>query len=125
MKVRTLARLLEQANSWADGEDSVLNKTEIHIARSEDDYDYNNGEIGLDRRRKRPRCSFYDDRGPDMVVACIPEDRDGRHHDDSRIQHRDNLEDAPQAQKQDWRMRQPRDSTRTYRWAKEQLDGPC
>src|ERR1043165_5353376 len=42
MKVRTLARLLELANSWADGEDSVRNETEIHVARSEHDYDYNN-----------------------------------------------------------------------------------
>src|ERR1041385_8975571 len=38
MKVRTLARLLEQANSWADGEDFVRNETEIHIARSEHNY---------------------------------------------------------------------------------------
>src|SRR4051812_41821521 len=29
MKVRTLARLLEQANNWVDGEDFVRNKTEI------------------------------------------------------------------------------------------------
>src|SRR4051812_14701089 len=35
MKVRTLARLLEQANNMADGEDSVRNKSEIQIARSE------------------------------------------------------------------------------------------
>src|SRR3954468_15107927 len=51
MKVQTLARLLEQANSWADGEDSVRNETEIHIARSEHDYDYHTGDRGLDQRR--------------------------------------------------------------------------
>src|ERR1041385_29131 len=39
MKVRTLAWLLELANSWADGEDSVRNETETHTARSEYDYD--------------------------------------------------------------------------------------
>src|SRR4051812_25325689 len=125
MKVQTLAWLLELANSWADGEDSVRNETEIHAARSEHDYDYHNGDRGLDRRRKRPRCSFYDDRGPDMVAASFPDDRDGRHRDDSRTQRRDNPEDAPQAQKRDWRTRQPRDNTRTNRSAKEQLDGPC
>src|SRR4051812_8713549 len=125
MKVQTLARLLEQANSWADDEDSVCSETEIHITRSEHDYDYHNGERGLDRRRKRPRRSFYYDRGPDMVAAGFPDDRDGRHRDDGRTQRRDNLEDAPQAQKRDWRTRHPRDSTRTYRSAKEQLDGPC
>src|SRR3954465_2326494 len=37
MKVRTLSRLLELANNWADGEDSVRNKTEIHTARLEHD----------------------------------------------------------------------------------------
>ena len=60
MKVRTLARLLELANSWADGEDSVRNETETFAARSEHDYDYN-GDRGIDRRRKRSRRNFYDD----------------------------------------------------------------
>src|ERR1041385_9422037 len=101
MKVRTLARLLEQANSWADGGDAVRNETKIHTARSEHDYDYHNGERGLDRRRKRSRRSFYDDRGPDMVAAGFPDDSDGRHRDGSRTQRRDNPEDAPQAQKRD------------------------
>src|SRR4051812_25707435 len=119
MKVRTLAWLLEQANSWADGEDSVRNKTEIHIARSEHDYDYQNGERGLDRQRKQSRRSFYDDRGPDMVAARFPDDRDGKHRNDSRTQRRDNPEDTPQDQKRDWRTRQPRGNTRTYRSAKE------
>ena len=124
MKVRTLARLLELANSWADGEDSVRNETETHTARSEYDYDYN-GDRGADRRRKRPRRNFYDDRGPDMVAAGFPDDRNGRHHDDNRPQRRDNLEDEPQTQKREWRTRQPRDGTRAFRSAKEQLDGPC
>jgi len=84
MKVRTLARLLELANSWADGEDSVRNETEIHTARSEHDYDYHNRDRGADRRRKRPRRSFYDDRGPDLVAAGFPDDRNGRHRDDNR-----------------------------------------
>src|SRR4051812_11745200 len=125
MKVRTLARLLELANSWADGEDSVRNETEIHVARSEHDYDHNNGDRGFDRRRKRPRRNFYDDRGPDMVAAGFPDDQDGRHRDDSRTQRRDNAEDAPQDQKREWKARQPRDSTLQYRPAKEQLDRPC
>ena len=60
-----------------------------------------------------------------MVAAGFPDDRDGRHRDDSRTQRRDNPEDTPQAQKRDWRTRQPCDSTRTYRSAKEQLNGPC
>src|SRR3954470_15280697 len=56
MKIRTLTKLLELANSWADGEDSVRNKTETFAARSEHDYDYDyNGDRGADRRRKRPR----------------------------------------------------------------------
>src|SRR4051812_40460052 len=59
-----------------------------------------------------------------MVTACIPDDRDGRLCDDSRVQRRDNHEDAPQAQKRDWRSRQLRDDARAYRSAKEQLDGP-
>src|ERR1041384_1767002 len=92
MKVRTLARLLEQANSWADGEDSVRNETEIHIARPEHDYDYHTGDRAPDRRRKCPRRGFYDDRGPDMVAAGFPDDRDGRHRNDIRTQRRDNPE---------------------------------
>src|SRR3954470_9035572 len=45
MKVRTLAQLLELANSWADGKDSVRNKTETFVARSEHEYD-SNGDRG-------------------------------------------------------------------------------
>src|SRR4051812_6521652 len=125
MKVRTLARLLELANSWADGEDSVRNETEIHVARSEHDYDHNNGDRGFDRRRKRPRRNFYDNRGPDMVAAGFPDDKDGIHCDDSRVQRRDNPEEALHVQKRDWRSRHPRDDTRAYRSAKKHLDGPC
>ena len=40
MKVQTLARLLEQANNWADGEDSIQNESDIQSARPERDYDY-------------------------------------------------------------------------------------
>src|SRR3954471_21687086 len=109
MKVRTLTRLLEQANNWEDGEDSVRNKSEIQIARSERDYDYHTGDRGFDRRRKCPRRNFYDDRGPAMVVAGFPDDRYGRHRDDSRMQRRDNQEEAPQAQTRDCRSRQTRD----------------
>src|SRR4051812_44827868 len=89
MKVRTLAKLLELANSWADGDDSVRNETETFAARSEHDYDYN-GDIGADRRRKRPRRHFYDDRGPDMVAVGFPNDRNGRRRDDSRPPNREN-----------------------------------
>src|ERR1041385_1891642 len=60
-----------------------------------------------------------------MVAVSFPDDREGTHRDDRRIQHRDNQEEAPQIQKRDWRTRQPRDDTRAYRSAKEQLDGPC
>src|SRR3954470_7852529 len=59
MKVQTLARLLEQANNWADGEDSVWNESEIQIARTERDYDSHTGDRGFDRKRKRPRRKFY------------------------------------------------------------------
>src|SRR3954466_9233632 len=121
MKVRTLARLLELANSWADGEDSVRNEIETHTARSEYDYDYN-GDRGADRRRKRPRRNFYDDRGPDMVTAGFSDDRNGRHRDDNRPQRQDNPEDELQAQRREWRTRQPRDGTRAFCSAKEQLD---
>src|SRR4051812_37901946 len=40
------------------------------------------------------------------------------------MQRRDNQEEVPQAQKRDWRSRQPRDDARAYRSTKEQLDGP-
>src|ERR1041384_712850 len=124
MKVRTLARLLELANSWADGEDSIRNETETHTARSEHDYDYN-GDRGADRRRKRRRRNFYDDRGPDMVAADFPNDWNGRRRDNSRPPNRENLEDEPQSQKREWWPRQPCDGTRAFRSTKEQLDGPC
>ena len=75
MKVRTLARLLEQANNWADGEDSIRNELEIHTAHSERDYDYHTRDRRFDRRKKRPRRHFYDDRGPDMVAAGFPRRR--------------------------------------------------
>ena len=58
MKVRTLARLLKQANNCADGEDFVRNESEIQTARSERDYDYHTGDRGFDRRRKRLRHNF-------------------------------------------------------------------
>src|SRR4051812_24475375 len=96
MKVRTLAPLLEQANNWADGEDSIWNESDIQTVRSERDYDYHTSDRGFDRRRKRPRRNFNGDRGPDMVAAGFPDDREGRHRDDRRIQHRDNQEEAPQ-----------------------------
>src|SRR3954467_6525427 len=123
MKVRTLARLLELANSWADGEDYVRNETEIYTAQSEHDYDYN-GDRGADRRRKRPRRNFYDDRGPDMVAAGFPNNRNSRRHDDGRPPNRTNPEDEPQSQKREWWPRQPRDGTRAFHSEKEQLDGP-
>ena len=97
MKLRTLARLLEQANNWADGEDYVWNESEIQTARSKRDYDCHIGDRGFDRRRKRLRRNFYDDRGPDMVATGFPDDRDGRHRNDTRMQRRDNQEEAPQA----------------------------
>src|SRR3954467_12775435 len=92
MKVRTLAKLLELANRWADGEDSVRNETEAFATRSEQEYDYN-GDRGGDRRRKRPRRHFYDDRGPDMVAAGFPNDPNGRRRDDSRQPNRENQGD--------------------------------
>src|SRR3954468_24702519 len=94
MKVRTLPKLLELANSWADGENSVRNETETFAARPEHDYDYN-GDRVADRRRKRPRRNFYDDRGPDLVAAGFPNDQNGRRRDDSRPPNRENLEDEP------------------------------
>src|ERR1041385_2506043 len=60
-----------------------------------------------------------------MVAASFSDDRNGRHRDDNRPQRRDNPEDEPQAQRREWRIRQPRDGTRAFRSAKEQLDGPC
>src|SRR3954471_24954993 len=113
MKVRTLARLLELANSWEDGEDSVRNETETHTARSEYDYDYN-GDRGSNRRRKRPRRNFYDDRGPDMVATGFPNGRNGRRLDDSRPPNRANPEDEPQSQKREWCPRQSRDGARAF-----------
>src|SRR3954463_3304308 len=32
---------------------------------------------------------------------------------------------GPKLRKREWRTRQPRDNSRTYRSAKEQIDGPC
>ena len=59
-KPKTIEHLMEIANRWADGEDS------IHRAQSDEEDDY-------DRRRERRskrRSRVYDDRdGPDMVVA--------------------------------------------------------
>src|SRR3954466_8841997 len=72
MKVRTLAKLLELANSWADGEDPVHNETKAFGTQSEHEYDYNG-----DRWRKQPRRHFYDDRGPEMVAAGFPNDQNG------------------------------------------------
>src|SRR4051812_34672875 len=85
MKVRTLVRFLEQANNWADGEDSIRNESDIHSARPRHKYDYYTGDRGYARRRKHPRRNFYDDKGPDMVAAGLPDDRCGRHQDDNRM----------------------------------------
>src|ERR1041385_1631078 len=60
-----------------------------------------------------------------MVAVVFPDDGEGRHRDDRRMELRDNQEEAPQVQKRDWRTRQPRDDARAYHSAKEQLDGPC
>src|SRR4051812_48383126 len=125
MKVRTLARLPEQVNNWAGGEDSVRNELEIKIARSERDYDYHTGDRGFDRRRKRlggtstttedPTCSRPVSQMIDTVDIMMT----------SECSAGITKKKPPQAQKQDWRSRQPRDDARAYRSAKEQIDGPC
>ena len=60
-----------------------------------------------------------------MVAAGFPNDWNVRRHDDNRQPNRENPEDEPEPQKREWWPRQPRDGTRAFRSAKEQLDGPC
>src|SRR3954466_14917784 len=60
-----------------------------------------------------------------MVATGFPNDRNGRRRDDSRPPKGENMEDEHQSQKREWWPRQPRNGTRSFRSAKEQLDGPC
>src|SRR3954467_4849937 len=60
VKPKTLDHLMDVANRWADGEDSV------HRAHSEEEDDYGRRHESRSKRRSR----VYDDRdGPDMVAA--------------------------------------------------------
>src|SRR3954469_20470952 len=60
VKPKTLDHLMDIANRWADGEDSV------HRAQSEEEDDY----VRQRERRKKRRPRVYDDRdGPDKVAA--------------------------------------------------------
>ena len=95
LKVRTLAQLLEHANNWADGEDSIRNEADTPTTRGDRGHDYYSGDRGFDLLRKRLRQNFYDDRGPDMLAAGFPSDRYGRSHDDKRPPKREN-QDEPQ-----------------------------
>ena len=80
LKVKTLSQLLEHANNWADGEDSIRN--ELNISPDRDDREYepegsHGGGRNFNRRKKRPRRNYNDDRGLEMVVAGFPNDREG------------------------------------------------
>src|SRR3954466_6112093 len=60
VKPKTLDHLMDIANRWADGEDS------IHRAQSEEEDDYGRRRERCSKRRSR----IYDDRdGPDMIAA--------------------------------------------------------
>jgi hypothetical protein len=60
VKPKTLDHLMDIANKWADGEDSV------HRAHSDEEDDYGRRR----ERRSKRRSRVYDDRdGPDMVAA--------------------------------------------------------
>ena len=100
LKVRTLSQILEYANSWADGEDSIRNEVNVPSTRDDHDYDgYYADDRSFDRRNKRPKHNFYDDEGVEMVTAGFPDDRDGRRRDDNRPPRRDSHDDAPHNQK--------------------------
>ena len=124
LKVRTLTQLLEHTNNWADGEDSKHNEADTPTTRGDPDYDYYGGDRGFDRRRKRLRHNFYDDRGPDMVATGFPSDRDGRPRDNNRTPRRENQDEPQHNQKREWRPRLPRDDTCAPRSVQDQLDAP-
>src|SRR4051812_44444467 len=76
---RKTSRASQQLGRWRR---LVRKESEIQTARSE--RDYHTSERGFDRRIKCTRRNLYDDRGPDMVAAGFPDDREGRHRDDRR-----------------------------------------
>src|SRR4051812_37694682 len=75
VKPKTLDHLMDIANRWADGEDSV------HRAHSDEEDDYG---CRRERRSKR-RSRVYDDRDePDMVVTGYAEHRNENNRSSGR-----------------------------------------
>src|SRR3954462_11628488 len=110
VKPKTLDDLMDIANRWADGEDS------IHRAQSEEEDDY-----GRRRERRRKRISrVYDDRdGPDMVAAGYADRRNDANRNSGGY-HGGNFHDGGRPA-QSWQRRDRDNGPSSY----EKLSGPC
>jgi hypothetical protein len=108
---KTVAELMDIANKWADGDDTVYNKQ----ARSpEEDRNRNNNQ---NRRRFR---SFAEYDGPSQVSAGIRSNNDDNHRDDYRrgSGQRSENRNAPSSSWQNNRSR--------YNMSPEEImNGPC
>ena len=84
-KPKTITKLMEIANSWADGEDHVR-KPRPRSDDEDDDQQRHDSGHRRDRRKKR-KDRGYDD--TNIVVAGYSDRRDDR-YDDRRDDHQDN-----------------------------------
>src|SRR4051812_8154704 len=110
VKPKTLDHLMDIANRWADGEDSV------HRAHSDEEDDYG-------RRcecRSKQRSRVYDDRdGPDMVAAGYTDRRNESNR--SSVGYRGNYCYDGGCPTQTWQCRGHDDKPLAY----DKLSGPC
>ena len=74
VKPKTIAHLMDIANSWADGEDAVHNSRNRSRSPDEDDAE---GSRRRDRRRKRKDRGYDDADGTEFVGAGFAGKRDG------------------------------------------------
>src|SRR3954469_25287087 len=110
VKPNTLDHLMDIANRWADGEDS------IHRAQSEEEDDYGRRR---ERRIKR-RLRVYDDRdGPDMVAAGYADHRNNAHRNSGGYRG-GNFRDGGRPA-QSWQRRDRDNGPSAY----EKLSGSC
>jgi hypothetical protein len=112
---RTVAELMETANRWADGEDTVHNKRQ---RSPEEDRNRNNNQ----HRRCFRNFVEYDD--PGQVLADFLGNNGGNHRDDyhRRNEQRSDHIDAPSSSRQNNRPMFPR----PYNVSPEKLlNGPC
>ena len=85
VKPKTIVHLMQIANEWADGEDSILNERGEGPAETGDQGTWS--RRNNDRRRKRKMRAYDENDGAELVAACFPGSHEQRNCADSRYEH--------------------------------------